>query len=227
MAVKEIDLINELRQTLYTVFQENGVTRAIAYVNKDRTTFTIDNGIVLMVESGLKGLDFCVLLDKIYSLIGNEFVSVIDITHFGQWSDIDNVLALEGTEIYCKETSESKLNQGYLKEIQNTILKVQKYCNTDGYENFAENSMLIEACEYNLRLISQLADYIDEQFKKNNPQIPWDALNGFRWRLTSTLAGANKSLLWEIIKNDFPKLLEVLEFVIRVEKTKEDNKETS
>ena len=170
-------------------------------------------------------MDFCVLLDKIYSMIGNEFLSVLDITHFGQWSDIDNVLALEGAEIYCKEPSKNKLNQGYLIEIHDTILKVQKYCNVENYEKFEENSMLTEACEHNLRLISQLADYIDEQFKADNPQVPWDALRGFRWRLTSTLTGANKTLLWEIIKNDFPEVLEILEYVIRVEKPKEDDDE--
>lgn len=222
MAVKEADTINELRQALYPVFQKNGVTRAVAYQKKDTAMSSVENDIILMIESGLKGIDFCVLLDEIHSAAENRFLSVVDIQHFKQWSEIDNNLALEGAEIYCKEPSENKLNQGCLKEIRDIILKVQKYCGVDSYEQFEANSMLTEACEYNLHLISKLADRIDMQFKEDNPQIPWDAFRGFRWRLTPALTGANRTLLWEIIQIDFPELLEVLEYVIKVETPKGD-----
>ena len=215
MVNKDIDPINELRQVLYPIFKSNGVMRAVAYLNKDREGFSENKNVILMVESGLKGIDFCVLLDQIYSAIENEFLSILDIHHFRQWSEIDNELALEGTEIYLKEKSNNKINQGYLKEIRDVILKVQKYCNVNDYKKFEGNSMLTEACEYNLQRIGKLTDCIDIIFKEENPQIPWNALHGFQWSLTSTLPGANKLLIWEIIQADFPEVLEKIEYIIK------------
>lgn len=223
MAIKEKDPINELRQVLYPVFQTNGVTRVVAYQNKERATASIESDIILMVESGFTGLAFCVLLDEIYSTANYDFLTVLDIQHFKQWSEIDNELALEGTEIYSKEPSKNELNHAYLKSIRDIILKVQKYCSIDSYEKFEENSMLTEACEYNLRQIAKLSEHIDLQFKEDNPQIPWNALRGLQWSLTSNLPGANKKLLWEIIQFDFPGMLEKLEYVIKVETPKENS----
>ncbi len=217
MAVNETNLINDLRQALYPVFQTNGVARAVAYQNKERITSSVDSDIILMVESGLKGIDFCELLDEIHSAVDNEYLNVLDVQHFKQWSEVDNELALEGTEIYYKEPTKNKNNYVYIKEIRDTILKVQRYCDTDSFEMFEGNSMLTEACEYNLRQISKLADHVEAQFKSDNPQVPWTALRGFQWKLTSTLPGANKVLLWEIIQNGFPEVLGKLEYVLATE----------
>lgn len=224
MQAKETDFINELRQALYPVFATNGVNRAVAYQNKDRVIPSIDGDNILIVESGLKGMDFCVLLDEIQSVVEDTSLSVLDIQHYKQWSEIDKEMALAGTEIYCKETSENEQNHRLLQDIRDIVLKVQKYCNEFSYEQFEENSMLTEACEYNLRLISILADHIEVQFKEDNPQIPWNAICGFQWKLAPSIAGANKILLWEIIKTNFPELLGVLEYVIRVETPKDDPK---
>lgn len=211
------DPILELKQKLYSVFQENGVQRVVAYYNKERLDLSVDNEVILMVESAMKGIEFCKLLAEIAATNHGELITVVDIHHFQKQSNIDKHLALEGTEIYVKEKTKNRINLGYIKEIRSIVQKVRGYCKELTSEEFEESEMLCEACEYNLHRIGELSNHIEGNYKEDNPQIPWTGLSGFEEKLTLTYPGANKMLLWEIIQEDFPRLQEILGYMIDTE----------
>lgn len=88
--------------------------------------------------------------------------------------------------------------------------KIIDYTKNCTYESFSENSILVEACVFNLSQIGELANRIDDDFEKANNNIPWRVLYGLRNRIVHDYDGVNLILIWDIIKEDLPELSEQL-----------------
>ena len=79
------------------------------------------------------------------------------------------------------------------------------------YDSFSENTMLVEACVFNLSQIGELANKIDDEFEQANSNIPWRVLYGLRNRIVHDYDGVNLVLIWDIIENDLRALREQLQ----------------
>lgn len=88
--------------------------------------------------------------------------------------------------------------------------KIVAYCDGLGYDTFSGNSMLIEACVFNLSQIGELASKLDASFIQAHSNIPWKQLYGLRNRIVHDYEGVNLILVWEIVQNDLPDLVEML-----------------
>lgn len=84
--------------------------------------------------------------------------------------------------------------------------KIISYCAGKDYESFVNDSMLVEACVFNLSQIGELVRHLDEQFMKEQTQIPWAQMRGLRNRIIHDYEGVNLVLVWDIIKYDLPEL---------------------
>lgn len=93
-----------------------------------------------------------------------------------------------------------------VEKIVKYIDKIITYADGYSYEDFIQNSILVEACVFNLSQIGELANKLDEDFKKANSVIPWRVLYGLRNRIVHDYEGVNLILIWDIIKNDLPEL---------------------
>lgn len=91
--------------------------------------------------------------------------------------------------------------------------KLISYCEGYSYDEFVEDSKLVEACVFNLSQMGELTHMVDEGFKKNHSSIPWYAMYGLRNRIVHDYEGVNLSLVWEIIKGDIPELKKKLEAI--------------
>lgn len=89
--------------------------------------------------------------------------------------------------------------------------KLMGYSAGQTYESFSENTMLVEACVFNLSQMGELCRIIDESFEKNHSEIPWRQMNGLRNRIVHDYEGVNLKLVWEILSNDIPDLLKRLQ----------------
>ncbi len=82
--------------------------------------------------------------------------------------------------------------------------KVIKYCENLSYEQFLDNSMLTDACVYNLICMDELAKRIDDD------DFPRELLYGLKDRAVREFDGivqsVDRRLLWEIIHDDLPVL---------------------
>ncbi len=77
-----------------------------------------------------------------------------------------------------------------------------------------ENSMLVEACVFNLSQIGELCHGVSEQFMEAYPDIPWHEMYGLRNRIVHNYDGVNLRLVWEIVEGDLPELLEQLRGIL-------------
>ena len=84
--------------------------------------------------------------------------------------------------------------------------KLLDYTNGIEYDDFAANSILVEACVFNLSQIGELANKIDKNFELEHTSIPWRILYGLRNKIVHDYEGVNLTLIWDIIKDDLPAL---------------------
>jgi len=70
--------------------------------------------------------------------------------------------------------------------------------------------MLVDACVFNISQIGELANTVDADFAAQHSNIPWRVLYGLRNRIVHNYDGVNLLLILQIIKEDFPQLIENL-----------------
>lgn len=97
-------------------------------------------------------------------------------------------------------------NKIIIEKILKYISKILEYTKNTEYDDFINNSMLVEACVFNLSQIGELANKIDKAFEDNHSSIPWRILYGLRNKIVHDYEGVNLILIWDIVKEDLPEL---------------------
>ena len=97
-------------------------------------------------------------------------------------------------------------NKIIVEKIIKYISKILDYTKGIEYDTFVNNSILVEACVFNLSQIGELANKIDEEFEESNSSIPWRVMYGLRNKIVHDYEGVNLVLIWEIVKEDLPEL---------------------
>ena len=102
-------------------------------------------------------------------------------------------------------------NKIIVQKMLRMIDTIGSYCKGVSYTDFINNSMLIEACVFNLSQIGEISSKVDRAFEEEHPEIPWRQIYGLRNRIVHDYEGVNKQLVWEIISDDLPALRGKLE----------------
>lgn len=97
-------------------------------------------------------------------------------------------------------------NKIIVGKILKYVNKLISYVDGINYEDFMSNSLLVEACVFNLGQIGELANKIDREFEANHSIIPWRTLYGLRNKIVHDYDGVNLTLIWDILKSDLPDL---------------------
>jgi len=101
-------------------------------------------------------------------------------------------------------------NKIIVEKLIGYINKISDYISDCSYEQFVQNSMLVEACVFNLGQMGELAHKIDKEFEQANNSIPWRVLYGLRNKIVHDYEGVNLILIWDIISADLPELKQQL-----------------
>lgn len=97
-------------------------------------------------------------------------------------------------------------NKIIIEKILKYIQKVISYVEGVDYDTFVNNTMMVEACVFNLGQIGELANKIDEDIETQYNQIPWRVLYGLRNKIVHDYEGVNLTLIWEILETDLAEL---------------------
>ena len=98
-----------------------------------------------------------------------------------------------------------------IRKITKRIESTLSYCEGASLEDFTSNTMLQEACVFNLLQIGEAANHLSDEFKTRFTNIPWHQIIGLRNRLVHDYDGIRLVIVWETIQNDFPGLKKQLE----------------
>lgn len=97
-------------------------------------------------------------------------------------------------------------NKVIVEKILKHIEKISDYTNGVEYDDFVKNSILVEACVFNLSQIGELAHKIDKDFEERSSNIPWRVMYGLRNKIVHDYEGVNLVLIWDILREDLPQL---------------------
>ena len=106
-------------------------------------------------------------------------------------------------------------DQRTLRKMLERIDRAIIYCHDQTFASFQQNTMLQEACVFNILQIGELAKYgLSDPFVTSHPDIPWHQINGMRNRIVHGYEGVQLRIVWETITEDFPKLQTALAAIL-------------
>lgn len=87
--------------------------------------------------------------------------------------------------------------------------------NCESLEAFSADTMLTEACVFNLVQIGELAhSELSDEIKSEIKGIPWRQIYGMRNRIVHGYSSVNLMVVWETIRDDIGPLAQMLQEVL-------------
>jgi len=81
-------------------------------------------------------------------------------------------------------------------------------------EEFMKNQILKRASSRSLEIIGEAVKNLPADFKKRYKDIEWKKIAGLRDKIIHYYFGVNWDILWDVIKNQLPKLKEQVENIL-------------
>ncbi|NIM15181.1 MAG: DUF86 domain-containing protein [Candidatus Aminicenantes bacterium] len=92
------------------------------------------------------------------------------------------------------------------EDILESIDKIKQYTEEIGFDDFAMNSMIIDAVVRNIEIIGEASKNVPTQVQEKYPHIPWRKLDGIRNRIVHEYFGVDISIIWYIVTNELLQL---------------------
>lgn len=96
--------------------------------------------------------------------------------------------------------------QVFLKHILESVEWIEQDTLNLSKEQFLKNVPIQDAVIRRLEIIGEAINNLPSDFKKENPDIPWQDVSDTRNRLIHGYFGIEVSLVWSIVQNDIPPL---------------------
>ena len=94
-----------------------------------------------------------------------------------------------------------------LHKIIERIDRATAYCKDHRFDTFMSDTMLQEACVFNILQIGELAkNGLSEELTAAHPEIPWKQIYGMRNRIVHGYEGVQLRIVWQTITESFPVL---------------------
>lgn len=99
----------------------------------------------------------------------------------------------------------------FLRDMLEAARKVIRYTNAPEVGAFVANEMAYDATLRNLEILGEAAKKIPAEIRQHYPQIDWRGVAGLRDILAHAYFALDDATLWQIVRTDIPKLLDLLD----------------
>jgi uncharacterized protein with HEPN domain len=99
-----------------------------------------------------------------------------------------------------------KHDQVFLNHILEEINFLIKETKDKKFEEFIKNEVLKRACARSLEIIGEAVKNLSNDFKKSHKGIEWKKIAGLRDKMIHDYFGVNWDIVWDVIKNQIPRL---------------------
>lgn len=97
------------------------------------------------------------------------------------------------------------------EDIIDSINKIEEYSRNLTFEDFAQNSLVIDAVVRNLEIIGEASNNIPQEIQNKFKDIPWKKIKGIRNRIVHEYFSVDISIIWFIAKNELEPLKRTLQ----------------
>ncbi len=97
----------------------------------------------------------------------------------------------------------------YLVDMLESAKKALEFVEGMGYEEFASDEKTQFAVVRALEIIGEAAKKVPADMREAYPEIPWREIAGTRDKLIYDYIGVNLSVVWRMIQDDLPPLIEI------------------
>lgn len=102
-------------------------------------------------------------------------------------------------------------DDGWLLDILLAARRVAEYVKNVSENEFQRNQVLQDAVVKRLEIIGEAANQLSDSLKKSHSEVPWDLIVGMRHRLVHEYFHIDVSKVWDVAKNEVPKLIAQIE----------------
>jgi len=106
-------------------------------------------------------------------------------------------------------------HRSFLQDILDSIDRIENYTADLEFEEFKNNSLVIDAVTRNLEIIGEATKNIPEEIKEKYSEVPWKEMAGMRDKIIHGYFDIVYTTLWETIKNDLPPTRPQIEEILK------------
>ena len=104
--------------------------------------------------------------------------------------------------------------QAFLNDILEAAKRITLYTDNIPYEAFLSEIKTQDAVVRNLEIIGEATKQIPDEIRQHAPHIPWKSITGMRDKLIHQYFGVNLDIVWNVVQDDLPKLVEAIESIL-------------
>ena len=101
-----------------------------------------------------------------------------------------------------------------LSDILEAIKRAQDYISGMDYQTFLKDLKTRDAVIRNLEILGEAAKNINDDFRNQNPEVPWKEMSGLRDKLVHHYFGVNFEIVWTIIHDELPDTQKNIEMIL-------------
>jgi len=102
-----------------------------------------------------------------------------------------------------------------LQKMKDYAVQTVQFKGEMDFAEFSNDPKTIAACVFNLGQIGELVGKLDDDFIKENGQIPWRKIKGMRNRIIHDYDGIKLSIIWDVLTEFLPELIKNIEGLIK------------
>ena len=97
-----------------------------------------------------------------------------------------------------------KSDKLYLAHILQSIEKILDYTGSLNYQEFSNNSLVIDPVIRNFEIIGEATKKVSKSTQLKHPGIPWKKMAGLRDKLIHDYIRVKLEMIWEVITDVLP-----------------------
>lgn len=107
-----------------------------------------------------------------------------------------------------------RTNKHYFKDILDYAKTSLEFIENISFEEFMVDKKVVFAVIRALEVIGESSNRISDNLKEKYSQLPWIEMRGLRNRIVHNYDDIDYTIIWNVLKNEIPKLIEQIELII-------------
>jgi len=110
----------------------------------------------------------------------------------------------------------------YLNDILKAIDKIDRYTQDIEIDAFKADDMRVDSVLHNLMIIGEAVKNIPDDVREKEPEIRWRDIGRFRDRVVHHYFAIDLDIIWEIVQDHLPPLLNYVTQLLEEEENNDD-----